>query len=638
MNFIQDMIKDASQKYYSTGRSNLTDAEFDSLIEKERKLNPNSELLGVGHGYDVDEDSTYGEKVDHRYGVVGSLPKCKTHKEFISTFKNIHSHKVISSTKLDGLSIVCYFEKGIFVQAVTRGGGYQGIDITDKIKYITNLDDIYDELFTGGIRGEAVMSSDNFEKFHKLHPESKNARNSTAGLMNNKEITSDLDFVDVVFYTIIGSEDRKFDSYEDILQYLKIHLINQKIVKYTILDLLNTGLHGDEELTSVMENLKDKWYGDYPYDGIVNCSNEIINNDDDSITYIANAFKFKAESKESIVTEIDWNLSRTGYLIPRVHFEPIILSGATVQYCAGHNALNIKELGIGVGAKIQITRSNEVIPYLEDVIDKGKPYELPRICPSCGSTLIMNGVHLQCPNIDCKNTDIQDTLIWMSNIAPVDGLGDTLKLRFLEELLGNDISIENIYKHGPIHHVYSKYVKKKLFNETFNRMFTDPIRLDAAILALNIPRFGDVTAAKLANYPDEIQKLYIDGKIVNPMEQLQYREVLKSIGNANFASLSRNEFKMKRLNLIKDQIIWNTGNTPEDYRGEVCITGRLSVKRSTFEEELLKAGYVAIGSVKKDTKYLITDNPNSGSSKNKNADKYGIPKLTEKEFRSKYMK
>lgn len=635
MNFIQSMIQDASQQYYSTGKSNLTDAEFDSLLEKEQNQNPNSTLLIVGHGYDIDEDSTYGEKVDHRYGVVGSLPKCKVYKEFISTFKNTNSYKIISSTKLDGLSIVCYFEQGKFVQAVTRGNGYQGIDVTDKIRYITKLDDIHDDSFTGGIRGEIVMSFDNFKKFHELHPESKNARNSTVGLINNKEITSDLDFIDIIFYTIIGSENHIFNSYSDILQYLKIHLVDQKIVKYVTLDLLSSELCGDAELTTVMENLKDKWYGDYPYDGIVNCSDEIINNEN-IIIYISNAFKFKSESTETIVTDIEWNLSKTGYLIPRIQFEPIQLSGATIQYCTGHNALNIKELNLGKGAKVQITRSNEVIPYLEDVLEYGQPCELPRACPTCGSSLILNGVHLQCPNTQCKNADIQDALIWMDNIVPVDGLGDTLKIRFLHELLGDDISIENMYKHGPIIHVYSKYVKKKLFNETFNRMFTESIRLDAAILALNIPRFGDITAAKLAKYPDEIKKVYIDS--INPMEKLQYLQVLKSIGNANFASLSQNEFKMLRLNLIKDQIIWHIDNVSKDYRGEVCITGKLSVKRSVFEDELRKFGYIAINSVKKNTKYLITDNPNSGSSKNRNADKYNIPKLTEKEFRSKYMK
>lgn len=634
MNLMQNMIKDASQKYYSTGRSDLTDAEFDSLLEKEKQQNPNSELLKIGHGYDVDEDTTYGEKVDHRYGVVGSLPKCKIYKEFISIFKNVKVDTIVASTKLDGLSIVLYFENGKFTQAVTRGNGYQGIDVTDKIKYITKLDSIVDSSFTGGIRGEAVMSYSNFEKFKNIHPEAKNSRNSTAGLMNNKEITSDLDFVDIVFYTIVGSENRKFNSYTDILLYLETQLENQKIVKYTQLCLKD--LSNDIQLTDSMDRLKDNWYGDYPYDGIVNCADIIIDHTDGSIMYIANAFKFKAESKETIVTDVEWNLSKTGYLIPRVHFEPIELSGATIQYCAGHNALNIKELNIGKGARIQITRSNEVIPYLEEILEYGEQYELPRICPSCGETLILNGVHLQCPNTQCKNTDIQDALIWMDNIVPVDGLGDTLKIRFLNELLGDDISIENMYKHGPITHVYSKYIKKKLFNKTFNRMFTDSIRLDAAILALNIPRFGDVTATKLAKYSDEIKKIYIEN--VNPMEKLQYMQVLKSIGNANFASLSQNEFKMLRLNLIKDQIIWNTGNTSEEYKGEVCITGRLSVKRSIFEEELRQFGYVAIGSVKKDTKYLITDNPNSGSSKNKNADKYNIPKLTEKEFRSKYMK
>ena len=394
-------------------------------------------------------------------------------------------------------------------------------------------------------------------------------------------------------------------------------------------------LNEDEFLNEMMLRLKDKWYGIYPCDGIVAALDD-LDVSGDIINYQSVAFKFKAESKETFVTDIDWNLSKTGFLIPRINFEPIELSGATVQWCAGHNAENIHQIKIGVGSRIRVTRSNEVIPYLEEVITE-ESYQLPRICPSCGSTLVMNGVHLQCPNRECKNTDIQDALIWMTNIAPVDGLGDTLKLRYLGELLGEDnISVESIYKHGPIKFTDSPYVKQTLFNETFNRLFTDQIRLDSAILALNIPRFGDITASKLAKYSEEIQKCFIDGIKVSGLEQIKYRTVLQSIGDANYKSLENNEYKINRLNLVKDQIIWKD-ESAGDFKGEVCITGKLSVKRSVFEEELRQAGYVAIGSVKKDTKYLITDNPNSGTSKNKAADKYGIPKVTEKEFRSHYM-
>lgn len=634
MGAFQDMIKNASQQYYTTGKSNLSDEEFDALLERERRENPDSTLLQVGHGYNVDEDTTYGEKVSHRYGIVGSLPKCKIFKDFISPYKDRSTTCYVASTKLDGLSIVLYFENGKMVQAVTRGDGYQGIDVTDKVQKITGLTSIADDMFTGAIRGEVVMSNDNFAKFKQLHPDAKNSRNSAAGLMNGKTITSDHDFLDIVFYTIMGSENYTFGSYTEILDFLTAQLVNQRIVQYTTLS--PETIFDDASLLHEMENLRDKWYGEFPCDGIVIASNE-INVVGSDINYVSNAFKFKAESKETVVTGIEWNLSKTGYLVPRIKFQPIELSGATVQYCAGHNALNIKELGIGIGAKIKVTRSNEVIPYLEEVFTKGQPYQLPRVCPSCGTNLEMNGVHLQCPNRDCKNSDVQDALIWMANITPADGLGDTLKLKYLGELLGEDnISIDAIYAHGPIAHINSMYVKQRLFNETFNRMFTDQIRLDAAIRALNIPRFGDITATKLARYSEEIQKVFIDGRKVNAMQQIQYLEVLQSIGAANYQSLMENRYKMSRLNLIKDQIIWSEDNG-SNYRGDVVITGKLSVKRAIFEEELRKAGYVATSSVKKDTKYLITDDPNSGSSKNRTADKYGIPKITEREFRSRFM-
>ena len=213
MNLLQQRIKDASQQYYTTGESDLTDEEFDKLLEKERSLNPDSELLDVGHGYDIHQDKTYGEKVDHKYGLVGSLPKCRTYKEFIRLYKDLDSKLLMASTKLDGLSVVLYFKEGKFIDAVTRGNGRTGISVYDKIKYITHISGCHSSDFTGAIRGEIIMSNQNWEKFHTLHPESKHPRNSVAGLMNNKTITSDLDFVDVVFYTVVGSENVEFFQY-----------------------------------------------------------------------------------------------------------------------------------------------------------------------------------------------------------------------------------------------------------------------------------------------------------------------------------------------------------------------------------------------------------------------------------------
>ena len=256
---------------------------------------------------------------------------------------------------------------------------------------------------------------------------------------------------------------------------------------------------------------------------------------------------------------------------------------------------------------------------------------IPQICPKCGEKLEWNGVHIQCTNRNCMNTKVQDVLVMFNTLVPVDGLGDTLILKYLDQMLGDEIEVSKIFEHGPISQVESQFVKETLFNKTFNRLFTDTFSLSSAIASLNIPRFGDITSGKLAKYPDEVKKLiHCEDKSQIPLK-------LKEIGDANFQSLCENLFKFRNLQYIEDRIEWKPGNSVE-FKGDVVIIGTLSVKRSVFEEELKKFGFNPVSSVKKDTAFLITDDPNSGSSKNVAADKHGVPKITESEFRDKFMK
>lgn len=172
MTELEKKIVDAAQAYYTDGSSELTDEEFDNLVEQLRVENPESPLLKkTGWGYSVGADSTPGMKYKHKYGIAGSLDKCRTWEEVKPIFRN---QFVDISLKLDGISVLLYYRDGKLYQALTRGDGEVGIDITDKIKCIKSVPDDIDSQFTGAIRGEIVMSFDNFEKFKKIHSEAKN--------------------------------------------------------------------------------------------------------------------------------------------------------------------------------------------------------------------------------------------------------------------------------------------------------------------------------------------------------------------------------------------------------------------------------------------------------------------------------
>lgn len=619
----QNLIKEASQKYYSSGTSPLSDAEFDALLEEERRENPNSSLLCIGHGYDVSKTS--GEKFSHKYGIVGSLPKCHDWDEFPKSLKDT---KVCATLKLDGLSCAMYYRNGVMYQALTRGDGSIGIDITNKIyKIVPDYINIEDKEFTGAIRGEILMPLDQFEKYAESHEDAKNPRNTTAGLINAKEVTDDLKYLTVVVYTVIGIESTQtypfplypFTDYESMNHWLNTNFGVGNVVR------IHTATYSrDIDFMNSMFNLRDTWNNKYPSDGIVLTSNYILFRNSENgayIDYSASAFKFKAETSETTITGIEWNLSKTKYLIPTILVEPVQLSGATVRRCAGCNAKMVMDNGWGIGAKISMLRSGEVIPFIEETIEP-KPVELPTKCPVCDAELIWDGVHLKCPNPDCQDIHLQDLLVWCNNISPMEGLGDTLKIKFFEMF---DIkTIEDIYNIKTII-VGMRGTQKSLFEEMMNNLRTKKVSMVSALKALNIPRLGEATADLLSHYPDDIRKL-INGETP---DNLAYK-----IGNANAESLIKNIDKFARLSYLGDNLVFVQPEMTSE-KIKVAITGSLSIPRKQFEKLLNDNGFI-LSDITKDTKYLITEDPNGSSSKNKRATQLGIEKITEADFRARY--
>lgn len=631
MTKLQQQIMEASQAYYTDGTSKLSDAEFDKLLAKEKEINPNSPLLDIGHGYDVNKDTTYGEKANHMYSTVGSLPKIHTWQETTIEFKKgiaESDNAVVASLKLDGNSIALYYKDSHLVKAITRGNGTVGVDVTAKVIRIlqnregtTNLKTSH---FTGAIRGEILMSYDDFEEFKAVvDPEADNPRNSAAGIINTKSLTN-LEYLSLIVYTVIGDEDTAFDSYTSYIEFLTENFKN--VVPYSLLTDLT-----EDNIDSRMNEFKNLWYNKYPADGIVLACNHIKHNNY-SIEYNSMAYKFPTESIETTVHDVEWTMSKTGFYIPVVVFDPIRIEGSTVERASGFNFEYIRDNKIGKGSKIKVTKANLIIPYIEEVITQSHDIILPNKCPVCGEPFIVENKHLRCANPTCNNAKFFDALIWFKTIAPVDGLGDILIEQYLTKHLNNEVSVENIYKHGPFDDTSSKYVKEELFKKTFNSLFTNKVSLACAIKALNIPRFGDKNSEKLAQFADVVKTaVELHGTAIPVID----------IGEANFTSLTKYATKLDRLNYIFSNIIWEqqVNTTNSKYSGkEIVITGKLSVKRSDFEAECKKLGFVVKSAVNKNTSLLITDDPEGNSSKNIAANKYCIPKISEKDFREQFLK
>ena len=367
---LRDMLVSAAQKYYTDGTSEMTDEEFDAGLKKLAEENPNDPIItAVGHGYSIDLDSTDGEKVPHKYQA-GSLPKCYDFNTFQKGFKDTYAAKVCA-LKFDGISVVLYYDKGELSRAVTRGDGFTGIDITSKILTIKpEWKKIPDYSFSGVIRGEILMRTGKFEEYKAAHPDAKNPRNTTAGLINGKYISDeDLRYLDIILYTIIGGVGATADIfriYTSTLWWLAQNFGKESVAEHSML-LPST----EENFVSIMKQLCEQFKQDFPYDGIV-ITNWHLRYDEVTfgVTYESIAFKFEAESAETVVKAVEWNLSKTKYLVPKINVEPISLSGTTVQYATGFNAEFIYKYKIKPGKRVIMLKSNEIIPIVTKVFDE----------------------------------------------------------------------------------------------------------------------------------------------------------------------------------------------------------------------------------------------------------------------------
>ena len=193
---LEQDIKYYAECYYQ-GHPVITDEQFDSLVDKLRQLNPASSVLKTGWGFEVN-----GDKVKHRYTHIGSLEKCKSYEEIPDRFKNT---KIYISPKLDGLSAVCYYERGQLVKGITRGNGEYGKDITDKLRLIVG-NNIKDLSFTGAVRGELIIRDDNWNILSQKYDNLISPRNFAAGIINRKEIDEDIKYIDLVVYKIVGQD------------------------------------------------------------------------------------------------------------------------------------------------------------------------------------------------------------------------------------------------------------------------------------------------------------------------------------------------------------------------------------------------------------------------------------------------
>lgn len=408
---LEKTILYASDKYYNK-KSIISDAIWDMLVDFLRYKKKNSKVL-----------TQIGSKVKTKNKVklpyfLGSMDKIKPTKDKLASWKSIYKGDYVLSEKLDGVSGLLLYSDNT-IKLYTRGTSTEGTDITNLLKYMANIP-TYETVLEYckkhkikgsknliAFRGEIIMSKKTFEK--KWSKTMSNSRNTIIGLVNSKTINPTL-AVDARFvgYEVVDPRYIVTEQYR-VLKDLGFYTVHSKIVKDITIDYLSKYL------------VKRKQLSKYTIDGIIVTNNELHKHNVSGNPEYAFAFKDVLEEQKAVskVIDIEWKVSKDGYIVPTVIIEPVSIGGVTIKRVTGENAKNIKDNMISPGAVVEIIRSGDVIPKIEKVLTKAKKILYPDMDYEWNST----GVDIVIKNKDNDEMEIMNLYHFFSSLD-TKGLGE----------------------------------------------------------------------------------------------------------------------------------------------------------------------------------------------------------------------
>lgn len=607
----------------------MSDAQFDQYVAWLRSLDPSAaEVNKTGWGYEP--SSVSGDKVRHLHGGMDSIDNKPRDMESIP--QRLLSNVRISS-KLDGLSGKIEFVDGKFTRCVTRGNGEVGIDKTDKFQYI--LDRLggcsVPDDFTGEVRGEFVISQANWQKMLEAGSDKSHPRNAASGLIGADEISEDMKYLDFIPYKVIWDKHGTAPVSANVTEnecFLCSWFSNFPSLPKTFY------LSGSSYTADDLADMYNGWSQFWPMDGLVITSLNVNKAADGVYLYDEVAYKFDSLKKVTTIKSIDWQMSKFSKLTPVANLEPVDIDGALISRVTLNNAEFVQSNCLCTGAEVEIMRSGGVIPYLTQVVSipEGAVPEIPEVCPICGMDLHRQGVNVVCVNELCGNVDSQNLRVWMKTLGETDGLADTLISEYVYRF--KLTSISELYKavsEKRFEDLKIEGVQSNKFYSMITKLAESPVELKAYLLALNIPRLGDVTAKKLASHSSftALIKELVEGKEAD--SAVWYQVISALAGEATAKSIIDNIGKFNTIQYVGNRLIIPTSTTTESGSEpiHVCITGTLSRPRKMLVTMLEAAGYVVKEDVTKKTKYLITNEVNGSSGKHKRANELGTEKVTE---------
>ncbi len=634
---LNELLKEASRAYYQQSREIMSnydyDALYDELVDLEKKTGIIlSDSVTQNVGYEV---LSQLEKVEHDKPML-SLDKTKS-VEALQEWMGDQS--AILSWKLDGLTIVLTYEDGELKQAVTRGNGFIGEDVTNNVRRFKNIPLRIPYIGKLVIRGEAVIKYSDFEKFSG---EYKNPRNLCSGSVRQLDpsVTENRNVNLFVFSLVSADVDFK-NSNTKKFEWLKDQ--GFEVVEYVIADR-NTLPDKVAEFAKKIETY------DVPSDGLVLLLEDIAYGESLGTTAKfprnAIAFKWKDETAETTLKYVEWSPSRTGLINPVAVFEPVEIEGTTVSRASLHNISIMEGLEIGSGDTITVYKANMIIPQIAENMTRSGVRDIPEVCPVCGHPTEIKSENdvktLYCVNQDCPVKRIKSFALLTSRDAMnIDGLSEMT----LEKLIAAGF----IRKPADVFRL-ERYRKEIAGLEGFGEKSADNLikaaeaasgtTLPRLIYSLGIPGIGVANAKMISKY--------FNGDF-DRIRQASVEELCGIEGIGDVLAGSIYEFFNDRNNnenideLLQSVKIIQTGAESETIQNmeglTFVITGSLTGfgNRKELQQLIEDHGGKTASAVSGSTDYLINNDTVSSSSKNKKAKELGIPVISEKEFMERFV-
>lgn len=638
-----DKLNEYSKAYYVLDAPKISDKEYDELYDELLRLEEQSGIILP----DSPTQRVGGDPLPcfephthiHR---LWSLDKVRTREELIDWGRRVeriaesqHLPKVKYALeyKFDGLTINLTYEGGRLITGATRGNGIVGEDITPQIKTIRTVPLTIPFKGKMEVQGECYMKLSVLDEINKTTDEKlKNARNAAAGALRNLDprITAKRR-LDCYCYNVGYIEGKKLETQDEMLGFLREN-------GFTVSDYLVFCDDIETVCDEIDKAEESRPHLDFLIDGMVVKVRDFATREalgaTEKFPRWAMAFKFAAEETTTTVRDITWEVGRTGKLTPRASFDPVELAGATIRHATLNNFDDIQRKRVGIGSRVFIRRSNDVIPEILSAVEGDVPerqVEKPTVCPACGAHVEHRGVHLYCTNsLSCAPQIAGRLAHYASRDAmDIDTFSEKTAALFVEELKLK--SIPDLYDLGPQDYMGLQGFGERRINNLMAAIErSKDCTLGAFIFAIGIPNVGAKTAKDLARRFGTIEALRsatVEQLTEVPdVGEIVARSIVEFFADPSIAT------QVDRL------LAHGVKPRPEEVQQDSPISGKTIVVTGTLEkldrrqaEALIESlGGKAAGSVSKKTDYVLAGE--SAGSKLTKARELGVRVLNEQEF------